>query len=161
MTKRIPQLLFVVLLAGALTACSSESKQAAAQATPQKPQGLPSVTVYKSPTCGCCSKWVDHMRASGFEVETMDMADVTPMKERLGVPQDLRSCHTAYVGGYVVEGHVPADVVKTFLDEQPEATGLTVPGMPMGSPGMEGSYSESYNVLTFDEQGQRRIFAQR
>ena len=142
---------------GALVACYSP------EAKPQEPDPLPAVTVYKSPSCGCCGKWVEHMRESGFEVKTMDMPDVRPMKKQLGVPQDLAACHTAYVGGYVVEGHVPADVVKKFLDEHPDVTGLAVPGMPVGSPGMEmgGSRSESYNVLTFDEQGHREVFARR
>ncbi|GIV61791.1 MAG: CopG family transcriptional regulator [Rhodothermaceae bacterium] len=119
----------------------------------------PKVVVYKSPTCGCCSKWVDHMRAQGFEVETHDVQDVTPIKQRFGVAPRLASCHTALVDGYVIEGHVPAAQVKQLLADRPDVRGLAVPGMPMGSPGMEGAYSEAYDVLTFDAQGRTTVFA--
>jgi hypothetical protein len=123
----------------------------------------PSITVYKSPTCGCCTKWIDHLDAHGFEVTTTDMPDVTPIKERLGVPPTLSSCHTAVVGGYVVEGHVPADVVKKMLTEQPDVTGIAVPGMPIGSPGMEvpGRRPQPYEVIAFDQSGGRAVYARR
>jgi hypothetical protein len=98
---------------------------------------LPSVLVHKSPTCGCCMAWVEHMRKSGFAVEVRNSDDLDPVKERLGVPDKQHSCHTAEVGGYFVEGHVPADDVKRLLAEKPAARGIAVPGMPLGSPGME------------------------
>ncbi|QXD14742.1 DUF411 domain-containing protein [Rhodocaloribacter litoris] len=120
---------------------------------------LPKMVVYKSPTCGCCSKWVDHMRAAGFTVETHDVRDVSPVKAQYGVSQRLASCHTALVDGYVVEGHVPAEQVKRLLEARPAVTGLAVPGMPMGSPGMEGAYAEAYDVLTFDAHGNTSVFA--
>lgn len=130
------------------------------QATP--PADLPVVTVYKSPTCGCCTKWVEHLQASGFEVKTLDLPDTMPMKTRLGVPRDLSSCHTAVVGGYVVEGHVPADVVKQLLAEKPNATGIAVPGMPIGSPGMEqGDRKDPYDVVLFKRDGTRSVYAKR
>ena len=91
------------------------------------------VTVYKSPTCGCCTKWVDHMKKAGFEVRTVDLPDLTEVKQTSGVPLRLRTCHTALVGGYVVEGHVPPELVRKMLAEKPTAAGLAVPGMPIGS----------------------------
>ena len=119
------------------------------------------VTVYKSPTCGCCSAWVDHMKQAGFEVRTVDMDDITEVKQASGVPIRLRTCHTALVDNYVVEGHVPADLVKKLLAEKPAVTGIAVPGMPMGSPGMEGATKDPYQVLLFDKSGKTSVFAKR
>ena len=122
----------------------------------------PVVTVYKSPTCGCCTKWVDHMRESGFEVVVNDMDDVTPLKNEVGVPNALRSCHTAVVSGYTLEGHVPADLVQKLLEEKPKNTaGLAVPGMPMGSPGMEGPRKDAYEVVAYSADGKTRVYAER
>lgn len=118
------------------------------------------VTVYKSPTCGCCEKWVGHMRDNGFEVETIDMADLRMVKSMSGVTPPLASCHTAKVGGYVVEGHVPADDIKRLLRERPDVKGLAAPGMPQGSPGMESAHPEHFKVLTFDADGHTQVFAQ-
>lgn len=117
------------------------------------------VTVYKSPTCGCCNAWVDHMREAGFTVNAIDTNDVDSIKRQHGVTRDLGSCHTALVGGYVLEGHVPASDVKRLLAERPKVTGLAVPGMPMGSPGMEGMYRDKYDVVAFDAGGGRSVFA--
>lgn len=119
------------------------------------------VTVYKTPTCGCCSLWVDHLKANGLTVQTYDLADLSSTKNQLGVPRNLSSCHTAVVGGYVVEGHVPADDVKRLLEERPNVTGIAVPGMPIGSPGMEveGQPNERYQVVAFNKQGQQSVFA--
>ena len=119
----------------------------------------PSVTVYKTPTCGCCKKWVEHLEANGFSVEAIDLSDVQPIKNKNGVPAHLSSCHTALVDGYVVEGHVPAEDVLRLLKEKPEVTGIAVPKMPMGSPGMEGPRPVAYEVLTFDDQGKTSLFA--
>jgi hypothetical protein len=120
---------------------------------------LPSVTVYKSPTCGCCKEWVDHLKQNGFPVKTTDMQDVQPMKNRLGVPGMLSSCHTAVVDGYVVEGHVPASDVKRLLQNQPNVAGLAVPGMPIGSPGMErGDRVDPYRVMSFTTSGRMNVF---
>jgi len=99
-------------------------------------EGLPKIVVTKDPNCGCCGGWVDHMKAAGFPVEVVTTPQVNRVKARLGVPDALASCHTAEVGGYVVEGHVPADAVKRLLADKPQAKGLAVPGMPVGSPGM-------------------------
>ncbi len=116
------------------------------------------IHVYKSPTCGCCTKWVDHMQASGFKVSVENVVDMAAVKEQTGVPLDLSSCHTAIVGDYVIEGHVPARVVRAFLDEAPDLAGIAVPGMPIGSPGMEGPYPQAYDVIAFDKDGNRGVF---
>jgi len=123
------------------------------------------VTVYKSATCGCCSAWVEHMREAGFEVEVRDVpdAELPAIKADLGVGLSHQSCHTAVVGDYVVEGHVPADLVRQILEEQPDIAGLAVPGMPRGSPGMEmpdGS-KDPYDVIAFTEDGEQRVYASR
>ena len=118
------------------------------------------VTVYKSPTCDCCNKWVEHLQANGFTVKAHNVADIMPYKNANGVPLALGSCHTAKVDGYVIEGHVPAADIKRLLKERPKVLGLSVPGMPIGSPGMEqGSHKERYDVLTFDNAGKTSVYA--
>jgi len=120
------------------------------------------VVVYKSPTCGCCDGWIDHLRAAGFRVVTRDTSDVGAVKRRLGVLPTLVSCHTAIVNGYVLEGHVPADDILRMLEERPAIVGLAVPGMPAGSPGMEAAQPHvSYEVVTFDGQGRTTVFSRR
>jgi hypothetical protein len=123
----------------------------------------PKMTVYKSPTCGCCAKWVAHMRNAGFDVTVNDVPNVGEIKAQNHVPADAQSCHTALVGGYVVEGHVPADVVKQLLKEKPAVAGLAVPGMPIGSPGMESAdgNKQAYNVVSFDKAGKTQVYAVR
>lgn len=123
----------------------------------------PRMTVYKSPSCGCCKSWVKHVRDHGFDVEAIDVDDVTPYKTKYGVPADLASCHTGVVNGYVFEGHVPADLITKLLREKPkDAKGLAVPGMPMGSPGMEmGDMKDAYDVVLFGAKGSRRVYARR
>ena len=119
------------------------------------------VEVYKSATCGCCVKWVDHMRAHGFTVRTTDTDKMTEVKAKLGVPQPVQSCHTAQVGGYVLEGHVPAADVQRLLKERPAIAGLAVGGMPVGAPGMEvpGTKPDAYDVLAFDKGGRTTVFS--
>lgn len=118
------------------------------------------VTVYKSPSCTCCSRWVDHLRNNGFEVDVHDRDDLASVKNDLGVPPGLRSCHTAVVGSYVVEGHVPARDIRRMLTSDSEIAGVAVPGMPIGSPGMErGSQVEPYSVLAFNEEGRSQVVA--
>ena len=111
------------------------------------------VEVWKSPSCGCCTGWVKHMQASGFEVKTHDVEDVDPVKRANGVPEPLHSCHTATIGGYVLEGHVPAADVRRLLAERPKATGLSVPGMPADAPGMDMNMGEPYQVILFGQPG--------
>lgn len=119
----------------------------------------PVVKVFKSPTCGCCSMWVDHMRAAGFEVETTDTDDMISVKVDAGLPLQLQSCHTAFIGDYVFEGHMPAATIAKFLAEAPDAKGLAVPGMPIGSPGMEmGDRKDPYDVLVFDADGNTAVY---
>lgn len=118
------------------------------------------VEVVKSPTCGCCSDWVEHLRRSGMQVRVTEVDDTSAAAKRLGVPDDLRSCHTALVGGYAVEGHVPAADIKMLLAKKPAATGIAVPGMPMGSPGMDqGGAKEPFVTILFDREGKRQVFA--
>ena len=118
------------------------------------------IKVYKDANCGCCNKWVEHLASNGFKVETMDMPDLSLLKQKHGVAEALQSCHTALVDGYVVEGHVPAEVIRKMLKERPSIAGLAVPGMPMGSPGMEGATKERYDVLTFDRAGRTTVYSQ-
>ena len=127
----------------------------------QQTSSGPLVEVFKTPTCGCCSKWVEHMRANGFDAKVHDLLDLSEIKNTRGVPDNAQSCHTAVVGGYVVEGHVPASDVQRLLKEKPAVVGITVPGMPVGSPGMEypGTRPEPYAVLSFDKARATRVFA--
>lgn len=119
----------------------------------------PEITVYKSPTCKCCTGWVEHLRKHGFTVIVKETADMDAIKADLGVPRDLTSCHTAIVGKYVVEGHVPAKDIDLLLKKKPKIAGIAVPGMPAGSPGMEVGRTEKYDVVTFAPGGKRSIFS--
>ena len=120
----------------------------------------PLVTVYKSPTCGCCSLWGEYLEKEGFQVVNRDVQNMAAVKDSLGVPADLGSCHTATVEGYVIEGHVPAEPIRQLLAEKPDARGLSVPGMPLGSPGMEqGDLRQPYNVLILDKTGEASVYA--
>ena len=125
------------------------------------PAGLPPLTVYKDAGCGCCKLWVEHMKAAGFTVTAHDVSDVSAVKRDHGVPTSVVSCHTGRVGDYVVEGHVPADLVQKMLAEKATFAGLAVPGMPMGSPGMEGPRKDAYDVLAFDKSGKTTVYARR
>jgi hypothetical protein len=119
------------------------------------------LTVHKSPSCGCCAKWVTYMTTAGFDLIVHDMDNVDPIKDQQHVPANLRSCHTAIYGGYVFEGHVPADLIQKVLKEHPKISGLAVPGMVMGSPGMEGDAKETYHVVAFDKDGKTSVYAKR
>jgi hypothetical protein len=131
-----------------------------ASAQRQAPQG-PLVQVYKTPTCGCCANWVKHLQDNGFATRVVDLEDLTAIKTGNQVPRAAQSCHTATVGGYVLEGHVPAADVKRLLKDRPAVLGLAVPGMPIGSPGMEvpGVKAQAYNVMSFDRKGQLTVYA--
>ena len=122
----------------------------------------PLMTVYKSPLCGCCGEWVKHVEKAGFTTKIVAMEDLTQVKRDAGVPADLESCHTALVGKYVIEGHVPADLIKKMLDEKATFTGLAVGGMVVGSPGMEqGNMKQPYNVTAFTRGGKSTVYARR
>lgn len=117
------------------------------------------IVVNRSPTCSCCGKWVEHLKQNNFNVEDIVSDDVQPVKNKYGVTQELASCHTAIVNGYVVEGHVPADDIRTMLKNKPNIVGITVPGMPMGTPGMEmGGKKNPYQVISFDKKNQTQVF---
>lgn len=140
-------MLGLVLAAIPAAACSRPAKAA-------------TLNIYKSPYCGCCGAWVEHIQGAGFKTAVREMEDATPMARKLGVPDELRSCHTAEIDGYFVEGHVPASDIRKLLRERPKAGGLAVPGMPMGSPGMEqGSRRQPFDTLLVDGSGKVKVFA--
>ena len=139
---------------------ASSTTAGGAVATPVASAAADSVlVVYKTPTCGCCKGWVSKMREAGFAVEVHDLPDLTAIKGVAGVPYALQACHTARIGGYVVEGHVPAADIRRLLAERPAVKGIATPGMPMGSPGMEGAYNDRYDVMTFGGSGKSTVFA--
>lgn len=120
----------------------------------------PTITVYKSPTCGCCTAWADYMGEQGFDVSTIDRQDLNSIKQEHGLSDPrLASCHTAIVDGYVIEGHVPAADVRQLLAEKPDIIGLTAPGMPMNSPGMASETPQGYDVLSFDDDGKVEVYS--
>jgi hypothetical protein len=119
----------------------------------------PTITVYKDPGCGCCKKWIEHLVRHGYRVDAKDTRDMTEIKRTLGIPEGVTACHTAVVNGYLIEGHVPADDIARLLTEKPKVAGLAVPGMPMGSPGMDGPVTQHYQVLSFDKNGKTKVFA--
>jgi hypothetical protein len=128
----------------------------------QTPKSGPSMIVYKSPTCGCCSAWADHVRAAGFQVEVQSLSNdkLQAISREGGVTNDLASCHTAKVGDYTVEGHVPAADIQRLLKEKPAVAGIAVAGMPIGSPGMEqGSRKDPFNTIAFTKDGRKTVFA--
>lgn len=120
---------------------------------------LPEVEVYKSPYCGCCTEWSKHMLDNGFKVRNIDVEDVPAARKKLGMPEQYGSCHTARIGSYVIEGHVPAADIKRLLKEKPQAVGLAAPGMPGGSPGMETAKPQPYDVLLVEKNGKSKVFA--
>jgi hypothetical protein len=146
----------------ALGAAATSLPQRLAALTPAVAPGTP-IKVYKSPTCGCCKSWVSYMGQNGFQVDAVDLDDnaLDAIKRRYGVPGPLQSCHTAIAGKYVVEGHVPADLVHRILRERPAALGLSVPGMVTGSPGMDGPNPQHYDVIIFQKDGSSRSYATR
>jgi hypothetical protein len=123
----------------------------------------PKLTVFKSPTCGCCAKWIEHMKKAGFDVTVNETPNVGEVKAEHHVPADVASCHTALVDGYIIEGHVPADAVLRLLKERPKVAGLAVPGMPIGSPGMEGDGSvvQHYDIVAFKRDGTHSVYESR
>jgi hypothetical protein len=140
-----------------LLAATILSDPAAAQT--KKAAAKPQVTVYKTPTCGCCGKWVEHVQANGFAATTTNLPDLAEIKAKHKVPAKLQSCHTSLVGGYVIEGHVPAEDIKRLLKERPAIVGLAAPGMPAGSPGMDVAGAPAYDVIAFDKDGKTRVYA--
>ncbi len=163
--NRVRSLSLLAIMAG-LSACAptTGAPVAVVAAVEQSAEvhGLPVALVHKSPTCGCCGLWVDHLKEAGFQVEVRNSEDVMPVKQRLGVPYGKGSCHTAEIAGYFIEGHVPAEDIKRLLAEKPDAKGLVLPGMPMGSPGMEGpeGTARPYTVELVGRDGTTSSFSQ-
>lgn len=155
--------ILLVPVASVIARAEGRASAASSRAPGQlaKPAALPAVVVYKDPGCGCCKEWVKHMQKAGFAVTAHDTPDMDGIKTSMGVPKALQSCHTAVIGSYLVEGHVPADVVQKLLAEKPVARGLAVPGMPSGSPGMEGGTKDKYDVVLFEKSGKTRTYASR
>lgn len=118
----------------------------------------PVIDVYKSASCGCCHLWVEHLRANGFTVRAHDVANPSDYREKFGIPNELGSCHTGVVNGYALEGHVPAQDIKRLLAERPKAIGLAAPGMPLGSPGMEGPRKDAYDVVLVQPNGSHKVY---
>jgi hypothetical protein len=145
MTRRLHSLLLIVTALGFGSALA---------------QSLGTVEVFRSPSCGCCGKWVEHLRQNGFQVQTHDVNDISATRKQLGMPDQLGSCHTARIGGYVVEGHVPASDIRRLLKDKPKALGLAVPSMPPGSPGMESARPVPYQTLLVQTDGTSKLFAQ-
>jgi hypothetical protein len=150
---------FVVRLTGLLVGGLS-ARRLAGQA-PLIRVGPTPITIYKSSTCGCCTKWVDHVRANDFAASVYDEEDMDRLKDKLGVPTEVRSCHTARIEGYLIEGHVPASDIRRLLAEKPEVAGLAVPGMPSRTPGMAGPGEKigGFEVVAFQRDGATRRFS--
>ena len=144
MTRRLSIILASLAFAGASAGFAQTSE---------------TIEMFKNPYCGCCAKWAEHMTKAGFKVKAHDVEDVPAMRKKFGIPEKLGSCHTAKVGNYLLEGHVPADDVKRLLKEKPKALGLAVPGMPAGSPGMDVPNSPPYDTLLVQKDGATRVFA--
>jgi hypothetical protein len=143
----LPRSLSLLALSGALLAMPALGAE-------------PEMVMYQHPDCGCCGKWADHMRENGFQVQQVKTLEMALVKSEAGVPTELGSCHTATVKGFIVEGHVPASDVQRMLEERPAIVGISAPGMPLGSPGMEGPYpDERYEVIGFDAHGGTRVFS--
>lgn len=152
-----------IVMGVTLAACGDATQSASPGSSIESGQSAtagPVVHVYKSATCDCCSSWEARLRDSGFQVDSHSEPDMTPIKTKFGVPERLSSCHTAVVDGYVVEGHVPAADIRRLLAERPKGKGIAVPGMPMGSPGMEhGSHHDPYDVILFGNDHETQVFA--
>lgn len=151
----------VTVLAGVFPASALAQATGTKAATNGTSVALPTVVVHRNPECSCCARWMAHLREAGFKVEERTSTDLDPIKQRLGVPADKKACHTAEVGGYFVEGHVPADEIKRLLAEKPDAKGLAVPGMPPGSPGMEvpPGQAQPFDVLLIGSDGSASTYS--
>ena len=145
-----------LVLSALLLASVASAQRTASQSSAPQP-----ITVYRTATCGCCGKWVDHLKANGFEPTVHVVQNAAESPAGKGVPAKLRSCHSASLEGYTVEGHVPADVIRQLLKDRPKVAGIAVPGMPAGSPGMESPNPEPYDIIAFDANGRTSVFASR
>lgn len=150
----------LAIAAALLSVGSAAATAQAANSSRRPPDVAPAVTVFKDPNCGCCKEWIEHLRKHAFKVTAKDTSDVGTIKRSGRVPPQLVSCHTAFVNGYVIEGHVPAEDIRRLLEEKPKIAGLAVAGMPIGSPGMEvGNRKDKYDVIAFNRDGTTSVFA--
>lgn len=156
MMRRLIQLTAISLLA----ACGNTDAAPGEADTATVDPSLPTVVVFKTETCGCCDGWIEHIRAAGFAVDARNVRDLINVKLDAGVPGPLVTCHTSFMDGYVVEGHVPVEHMKRLLAERPDLAGIGVAGMPVGSPGMEGRNAQPYQVIAFDHEGQTSVYAE-
>jgi hypothetical protein len=140
-------------VAATATAVAEPPSRRAAEAAPLE------ITVYRSPACGCCKAWATHLEQNGFTVKQVELDDLSEIKAQAGITQRLASCHTALIGRYAIEGHVPAADIKRLMAEKPDVAGLTTPGMPQGSPGMEGGRKDPFDVLAFTRDGKTTVWA--
>lgn len=148
------------MLSLSIIACSEEIKSTVPSSTPASIAALPVMTVYKSPTCGCCKDWVAYVEKAGYVVNAIDHDNVDSVKAKHGLNEpSLKSCHTAIIDGYVIEGHVPVNDIERLLSERPDIVGLTAPGMPMMSPGMGSEIPKDYDVLAFDKDGRSQVYS--
>lgn len=148
-------ILFLVFLAGACGDPVRSDRQAVHANDREKLD----ITVYRSPSCGCCSGWIEHLRRRQFQVNDVKTEDMNAIKRKYGVPPKMASCHTAIVGGYVIEGHVPAEDIREFLAKKPDVAGISVPQMPVGTPGMEmGDRKDPFSVISFSKSGEAKVF---
>lgn len=150
-----------LLIAMLLSACGASASEPGAAERASDGSATREMLVYRSPTCGCCSDWVAYLEEHGYSVTVEDVQDMTPIKDEHRVPATTRSCHTALIDGYVVEGHVPVEDIERLLAERPDVVGIAVPGMPVGSPGMEveGAEPQPYNVVSFDASGATEVYS--
>jgi hypothetical protein len=154
--------IILILLGFTLAGCARVQEKAATNPSNHDNEKDKAITVYKSPTCGCCTMWEDHLSKAGFKVTSQTTNNMAEIRRQFGVPEEMQSCHTAVIEGFVIEGHVPADDIKKLLETRPaDVVGLTAPGMPPKSPGMqpEGEKPSGYDVLSFDRQGNAKVFA--
>lgn len=151
------RLFFIIgLLALSFGSYAAEESVSIAEAAKVEPI---EITVYRSPTCGCCGKWIAHLKENNFQIKDIVTEDMQEIKDKYGVPKEMASCHTAIIDGYVIEGHVPANDIKVLLKMKPAIIGISVPGMPVGTPGMEmGGKKDAYKVIGFDKNKQYQIF---
>lgn len=159
MPNRKPAAIIALIVSIAVSLIACQSSEDVAQRNSNE-NVLPVMTVHKSPTCGCCAAWVDYLRDDGFIVEVNDSDDMNSIKYKLGLNEpSLMSCHTATIAGYVIEGHVPAADIRRLLAEKPSVLGLTAPGMPQDSPGMNSIEPKNYDVLSFNKDGDTEVFS--
>jgi hypothetical protein len=159
LNRLTPAVLAVVVIAANVVAYAQPKAQSKATAPKAAAASKTAVTVYKTPTCGCCGNWVQYMNAQGYACTVTNQADLSDVKAKYGVPANLQSCHTSLVGGYVIEGHVPVEDINRLLREKPAIAGLAAPGMPAASPGMDVPNSPGYDVIAFEKNGQQRVYA--